>query len=72
MTLVNGQATVTLTKSKLPASSTPYTVTVKYSGDDFVKPGTDTSTLRVRTPSRRSARQEAGPRMRTGLLLARP
>ena len=49
-TLVDGQAVVTLTKKKLPASSTPYTVTIKYSGDEFVKPGTDTATLRVKNP----------------------
>jgi 5'-nucleotidase len=49
-TLVSGQAVVTLTKKKLPASSTPYTVTIKYSGDDFIKPGTDTATLRVKNP----------------------
>ena len=48
--LVDGQATVTLTANKLPASPTPYTVTIKYSGDDFVKPGTDTSTLQVKNP----------------------
>ena len=49
-TLVDGQATVTLARNRLPASPTPYTVTIRYSGDDFVKPGTDTSTLRVRNP----------------------
>jgi 5'-nucleotidase len=47
-TLVNGEASVTLTANKLPASPTPYTVTIKYSGDELVQPGTDTSTLRVK------------------------
>ena len=37
--LVDGQAVVTLAANKLPASPTPYTVTIKYSGDEFVKAG---------------------------------
>ena len=32
------QAVVTLAANKLPASGPPYTVTIKYSGDEFVKP----------------------------------
>jgi hypothetical protein len=49
-TLVDGETVVTLTAGKLPASSTPYNITIKYSGDEFVKSGTDTSTLRVKNP----------------------
>jgi 5'-nucleotidase len=49
-TLVDGEAVITLTANKLPASPDPYVVTVKYSGDEFVKPGEDTANLRVKNP----------------------
>jgi hypothetical protein len=46
-TLVDGEVTVTLLRNKLPASATPYDVTVKYNGDASVKQGTDTVQVTV-------------------------
>ena len=48
--LVDGEAVVTLAANKLPASPTPYPVTIKYAGDEFVKAGTGTADLRVKNP----------------------
>jgi len=47
-TLVDGKVVATLVRNRLPASATPYTVTIKYSGDGFVKAGTGTASLTVR------------------------
>ena len=41
---------MTLAANKLPASPTPYTVTIKYAGDELVKAGTGTAKLRVKNP----------------------
>ena len=46
--LVDGEALVTLAAKKLPASPTPYLVTIKYAGDEFVQAGTGTAKLRVK------------------------
>jgi hypothetical protein len=43
----NGAANVVLAANTLPASATPYNVTVEYPGDGSVKPGTGTATLKV-------------------------
>ncbi|WP_183098849.1 ExeM/NucH family extracellular endonuclease [Nocardioides pelophilus] len=47
-TLVDGRVVATLVRNRLPASATPYTVTIRYSGDEFVKAGTGTASLTVR------------------------
>ncbi|PWN02906.1 hypothetical protein DJ010_10975 [Nocardioides silvaticus] len=43
-----GVSNVTLAAGTLPASPTPYTVTITYSGDENVTTGTGTATLKVR------------------------
>lgn len=44
----NGIANVTIPKNVLPVAATPYSVTITYEGDDNVKSGTGTATVRVR------------------------
>jgi 5'-nucleotidase len=46
-TLSNGVATAAIGRGRLPASETPYDVTISYSGDAFVKTGTGTAHLTV-------------------------
>ncbi|KAA1417004.1 ExeM/NucH family extracellular endonuclease [Nocardioides humilatus] len=46
-TLSGGSATVTILRNKVPASGTPYDVTVKYNGDVSMKQSTDTVQLTV-------------------------
>ncbi|WP_183094159.1 ExeM/NucH family extracellular endonuclease [Nocardioides stalactiti] len=45
--LVDGAATVNVAGNRLPASATPYDVTIRYAGDGSVKTGTGTATLTV-------------------------
>ena len=45
--LTNGVTNARIRAGRLPASATPYDVTIAYSGDDRVRGGTGTAQLRV-------------------------